>query len=104
VIAFTQFLSAKIERVAGTLGVSLLVTLSPIFIFAAAGNNWISAILPAAGVGLNNNLLMQLMDFRFLHLGSLSFWAPQVIMISTIVWIPICLILAVRSYCKHQVA
>lgn len=104
VIAFTQFLSAKIERVAGTLGVSLLVTLSPIFIFAAAGNNWISAILPAAGVGLNNNLLMQLMDFRFLHLGSLSFWAPQVIMISTIVWIPICLILAVCSYCKHQVA
>ena len=103
VITFTQFLSAKFQRVAGTLGVSLLATLAPIFIYAAAGNNWVSAILPAGGVGLNNNLLMQLVDFRFIHLGSLSFWVPQVIMLSTVTWIPICLVLAVHAYCKHQV-
>ena len=102
--ALTYFLSSKFERTAGTISVSLIVTLAPLFIFAAFGNNWISSILPAGGIGLNNNLLMQLVDFRFLHLGSHSFWTPQVTMLFTIIWIPIFLIFAVRSYCKHQVA
>ena len=102
--AFTYFLSSKFERAAGTISVSLIVTLAPLFIFAAFGNNWISSILPAGGIGLNNNLLMQLVDFRFLHLGTHSFWTPQVTMLFTIIWIPVFLILAVRSYCKHRVA
>lgn len=102
--AFTYFLSSKLDRVAGTLAISLLSTLAPIFIFVAAGNNWVSCILPAGGIGLNNNFLMQLVDFRFLHLGSHSFWTPQVTMLFTIIWIPVFLILAVRSYCKHRIA
>ena len=102
--ALTYFLSSKFERTAGTISVSLIVTLAPLFIFAAFGNNWISSILPAGGIGLNNNLLMQLVDFRFLHLGTHSFWTPQVTMLFTIIWIPVFLILAVRSYCKHRVA
>lgn len=102
--AFTYFLSAKLERVAGTICISLLAVVAPLFISAAAGTNWVSSILPAGGVGLTNNLLMQLVDFRFLHLGSYSFWTPQVTMLFTIIWIPVFLILAVRSYCKHRVA
>lgn len=102
--AFTYFLSSKLDRVAGTLAVSLLSTLSPIFIFVTVGNNWVSCVLPAGGIGLNNNLLMQLVDFRFLHLGSHSFWTPQITMLFTILWIPVFLILAVRTYNKHVVA
>lgn len=101
--AFTYFLSAKLERVAFTICISLLATLAPLFVSAALGTNWISSILPAGGVGLTNNLLMQLVDFRFLHLGSYSFWTPQVTMLFTIIWIPVFLILAVVSYCKHQI-
>ena len=101
--ALTYFLSSKFERTAGTISVSLIVTLAPLFIFAAFGNNWISSILPAGGIGLNNNLLMQLVDFRFLHLGSHSFWTPQVTMLFTIIWIPVFLTLAAWSYCRHQV-
>lgn len=101
--AFTYFLSAKLERVAGTICISLLAALAPLFISAAVGNNWISSILPAGGIGLTNNLLMQLVDFRFLHLGSYSFWTPQVTMLFTIIWIPVALILAVWSYCKYQI-
>lgn len=102
--AFTYFLSAKLERVAGTICITLLATVAPLFISAAAGTNWVSSILPAGGIGLTNNLLMQLVDFRFLHLGTHSFWTPQVTMLFTIIWIPVFLILAVRSYCKHQIA
>lgn len=102
--AFTYFVSAKHEKVAGVLGISLMSALAPTFIFIGLGNNWFSAILPTGGVGLSNNLLMQLVDFRFLHFGTHSFWTPQVTMFFTIIWIPIFLILAVRAYRKHQVA
>lgn len=102
--AFTYFLSAKLERAAAVICISLLAALAPLFIFAAAGTNWISSVLPAGGIGLTNNMLMQLVDFRFLHLGSHSFWIPHVTMLFTLLWIPVSLILAVRSYCKHQVA
>lgn len=101
--AFTYFLSAKLERVAGTICISLLAAVAPLFISAAAGTNWVSSILPAGGIGLTNNLLMQLVDFRFLHLGSYSFWTPQVTMLFTIIWVPIFLILAVRAYCRHRI-
>lgn len=101
--AFTYFLSSKLDRVAATLTISLLSTLAPIFIFVAAGNNWVSCILPAGGVGLNNNLLMQLVDFRFLRLGAHSFWTPQITMLFTVIWIPVFLTLAVRSYCRHRI-
>lgn len=102
--AFTYFLSAKLERAAAAICISLLAALAPLFIFAAAGTNWISSVLPAGGIGLTNNLLMQLVDFRFLHLGFHSFWIPYVTMLFTLLWIPVSLILAVRSYCKHQAA
>lgn len=102
--ALTYFLSAKLERVAGTISISLIATLVPLFAYFALGNNWLSSMLPAGGIGLNNNLLMQLVDFRFLHLGSYSFWTPQVTMLFTVVWIPVSLLLAVRSYSKHLVA
>ena len=101
--AFAYFLSAKLKQVAGTVTISLLITFAPIFIYTVLGNNWVSSILPTGGVGLSNNFLMQLVDFRFLHLGSHSFWTPQVTMLFTIVWIPVFLILAVRSYCKHKI-
>lgn len=101
--AFTYFVSAKQERVAGTLSLSLLFALAPTFIFMGLGNNWLSVILPTGGVGMNNSLLNQLVDFRFLHLGSHSFWVPQVTMFFTIIWIPVFLTLAVQAYCKHQV-
>lgn len=101
--AFTYFLSSKLDRVAATLATSLLSTLAPLFIFVAAGNNWVSCILPAGGIGLNNNLLMQLVDFRFLRLGTHSFWTPHITLLFTVMWIPVFLILAVRSYCKHQI-
>ena len=101
--SFTYYLSAKLERVAGTVCISLLAALAPLFISAAVGTNWVSSILPAGGIGLTNNLLMQLVDFRFLHLGSHSFWNPQVTMLFTIIWIPVFMTLAVWSYCKHQI-
>lgn len=103
-IALTYYISSKLDRVAGVLSFSLLLTIAPVFVGAAIGNSWIISLLPGGGAGLNSSLLMQLVDFRFLHLGTHSFWTPQVTMLFTIIWIPVFLFLAVRTYCKHRVA
>jgi hypothetical protein len=66
------------------------------------GENWISSILPSAGVGMRNNLLYQLTDLNYLHIGQISLWTPDVILVSAAVEIPIFLLMAVHAYCKHQ--
>lgn len=38
------------------------------------------------------------------YIGGMSFWTPHIILISAAIEVPIFLFLAVRSYCKHQVA
>ncbi|MEG1470124.1 MAG: hypothetical protein RSC31_05715 [Anaerovoracaceae bacterium] len=53
---------------------------------------------------MQNNLLYQLTDFDYLHIGQISIWAPYMMMAAAIIEIPVFLFLAVHTYCKHQVA
>ena len=51
------------------------------------GATWLSAILPSAGIGMQNNFLSQLANFNYLNIGGMSFWTsgpkkPYVILIS----------------------
>lgn len=104
-ISCTLFLSARCRDSLTVLLISIVVLFLPIFAYSAfAGVSWISTVLPSAGIGLQNNFLYQLYNFNFLHIGEASFWTPYVILISAAVEIPVFLFLAVRSYCKHQVA
>jgi hypothetical protein len=101
-ISCTLFLSAKCKDSLTVLLVSMLILFLPTFAYSAfAGSSWISMILPSAGIGLQNNFLYQLCNFNFLHIGAMSFWTPCVIIFSVIIEIPIFLILAIHSYCKH---
>lgn len=103
-ISCTLFLSAKCKDSLTALLVSLVIVLMPMFGYTALGASWITCILPSAGIGLQNNLLYQLANFNYLHIGGMSFWTPYVILISAAIEVPLFLFLAVRSYCKHQVA
>lgn len=104
-ISFTLFLSARCKDSVTVLLVSIIVLFLPIFAYSAfAGASWISTVLPSAGIGMQNNFLYQLYNFNFLHIGGMSFWTPYVILISAAVELPMFLFLAIRSYCKHQVA
>jgi hypothetical protein len=101
-ISCTLFLSAKCKDSLTVLLVSMLILFLPTFAYSAfAGSSWISTILPSAGIGLQNNFLYQLCNFNFLHIGAMSFWTPCVIIFSAIIEIPVFLILAIHSYCKH---
>lgn len=104
-ISCTLFLSARCRDSLTVLLISIVVLFLPVFAHSAfADASWISTVLPSAGIGMQNNFLYQLYNFNFLHIGEASFWTPYVILISAAVEIPVFLFLAVRSYCKHQVA
>lgn len=103
-VSFTFFLSARCKDSLTALLISIAVVLIPFFAYTALGVNWISAVLPSAGIGMQNNFLYQLINFNYLHIGNMSFWTPYVILIAAVVEIPVFLLLTVRSYCKHQVA
>jgi hypothetical protein len=103
-VSFTLFLSAKCKDSLIAILIAFTSCLLPIFANSALGENWISCILPSAGVGMKNSLLYQLIDLNYLHIGPISLWTPDVILVATAVEIPVFLLLAVRAYCKHQVA
>ena len=101
----TMFLSAKCKDSVTALLLSIVVLLLPaISYIAIGGSTWVSTILPSAGIGMQNNYLYQLINFNFLHVGDLSLWTPHVILVSAAIEIPVFLLLAVRSYCKHRIA
>lgn len=102
-VSFTLFLSARCKDSVTVIMIALTTCLLPIFAYTAMGTNWLSTILPSAGIGLQNNILYQLNDFNYLHIGSIGLWTPYVIIIASVVEIPVFLFLATRVYCSHEV-
>lgn len=102
-ISFTLFLSAKCKDAVTVVLIAIVMCLLPIFTYTT-GANWLTFILPSAGIGMQNSLLYQLTGFNFVHLGQISLWSPYVILTAAIFEIPIFLFLCVRAYCKHQVS
>ena len=103
-VSCTMFISAKCKDSLTAMLISIVILFAPMFSYGIFDANILSSILPSAGIGLQNNLLYQLIDFNYLHFGSISIWTPYIMLISSIIEIPLFLMLAVYSYNKHQVA
>lgn len=102
-ISFTLFLSAKFKDSISVILIAIVMCLLPIFTYSA-GANWLTFILPSGGIGLQNSLLYQLTGVTYVHIGQASIWMPYVTVAAAIIEIPVFLFLAVRTYCKHEVA
>lgn len=102
-ISFTLFLSAKFKDSISVILIAIVMCLLPIFTYSA-GVNWLTFILPSGGIGLQNSLLYQLTGVTYVHIGQASIWVPYVTVAAAIIEIPVFLFLAVRTYCKHEVA
>ena len=64
--------------------------------------DYLKALFPAGGVGLQNGILYDLTDFRFLNVGSFAIWTPYLIMFFVIIEIPCWIGLTIRSHNKHE--
>ena len=103
-VSCTLFLSAKFKDTLTVLLISIVVLFMPLFAYVAMGATWFSTILPSAGIGMQNNFLYQLADFNYLNIGGLSFWTPQIILLSAGIGLFMFTFLAIHSYYRHQVA
>jgi len=105
-ICFTLFLSTRFKNPITVLGLALGGCLLPtILSFAGSGaniENWIRLCLPSGGVGLRNSFFFELTEFNFLPLGPISVWTPYIIPIAAGIEIVLFLILAIRSYSRHE--
>lgn len=105
IISFTLFISSRLNGTVPSLALAILFCLLPIVVTIALPENigsWVRCLLPGGGIGLQNSLLYELIDFNFLHFGNTSVWMPIAIMVMAVLETPVFLGLAVYSYCQKK--
>jgi hypothetical protein len=103
-VSMSIFISSKVGKSVMAIAISFLFAILPLFAFVAlGGNNWLTAILPTGGVGISSGLFNQIIDYRFLNIGSFCFWTPQVTITFTLCWIPVLIFFSLKSYCNHRI-
>jgi hypothetical protein len=61
----------------------------------------VKALFPTGGIGLNNGLLYDLLDFNFLNIGNIAIWTPYMIVGIALIEIPLWVCMTIASYKKH---
>lgn len=97
-------ISAKVTETSTSMVLSLIIVMLPTLLYSVSGGvNWLLAIFPSASVGLSNNMLMSLVDLRFLMLGGRAFWYPEVLVFTAIVEFFLFGVITRIAYSRHQV-
>ena len=97
-------ISAKATETSTSMVLSLIIVILPTLLYSVGGGvNWPLAIFPSASVGLSNNMLMSLVDLRFLMIGGKVFWYPMVLVFTAIVELFLFGGITHIAYSRHQV-
>lgn len=104
VAAASLYISSRASETSVAMVLSLMVVFLPTPIYSVSGGvSWMIALFPSASVGLNNNMLMSIVDLRFLKIGNTVFWYPMIMMVTAIVGTVVFRILTHIAYSRHQV-
>ena len=86
VTAMALCISARVTETSTAMVLALFLVILPTRLYSIGGGaSWLIALLPSASVGLSNNMLMSLVDLRFLKLGDTVFWYPIILVCAAIV-------------------
>ena len=102
-ICFALFISARMRSAMVSMLFSLIVAILPTILYFAVGLSWLVFLWPSSGIGMQNSLMYQLLDTKFLTIGDRGIWVPWVIIAAAAVELVVFAVLSIRSYCKHQV-
>ena len=98
-------ISAGATETSTSMVLSLVIVMMPTLLYAISGGaSWLLALFPSASVGLSNNMLMSLVDLRFLMLGDKAFWYPMVLVFTIIGEFFLFWLMTHMLYARHQVA
>lgn len=104
VTAASLYISSRVTETSAAMVLSLMIVFLPTLIYSVTGGvSWLIALFPSASVGLSNNMLMSLVDLRFLKISNTVFWYPAVMMVTAVAGAIIFRILAHIAYGRHQV-
>ena len=102
----TLFFSAKCKTVQSALICAFAGAFVPMVIFTISNSRNILDILrcifPTSGLAFMNSLEGELLARNFVQIGSGYYWTPYIIAIAAGIWIPVCLVVTVVSYCKKE--
>lgn len=105
VTAMSLCISAQVTETSTSMVLALILVILPTLLYSIGGGaRWIIALLPSASVGLSNNMLMSLVDLRFLKLGDGVFWYPAVLVCTAAVEFFLFAVITHLVYSRHQVA
>lgn len=105
ITVMATWISAVMQETSTAMVISIIMVVLPTFMYMGIGCvNWLLAIMPAASVGLNNNMLYSLVDLRFLKIGGNAVWYPVVLVIADIIETVAFGIFCRFAYIRHQVS
>ncbi|MDD3307686.1 MAG: hypothetical protein PHO29_11415 [Acetobacterium sp.] len=107
VSAFALFVSSHIEMPVISVGIVIIMMFLPMIIHNNSESilgNWIRYCLPSSGISMTNSFLYTTISHEptFLRFGPWSFWAPVMIVVSSLIFIPIMIFLTLRSYTHYE--
>lgn len=102
-VSFVLFVSAKVETTLTSMLIALVTALLPSVLYTAIGASWIVYLFPAAGVGLQNAWLYQVVDINFLTFSNGVIWVPYVMIGVAVIELVIFTGFSIYAYCKHRV-
>lgn len=100
----TLFVSSQTHNTMVSMAVSFVIVLLPLMISWFIPDNVanvLKCIFPSGGIGLNNGILFDLIDLKFIAINRFVIWTPYLIMFLSIIEIPIWFFLTMRSYETH---
>ena len=103
-ICLTLFISSKASGNMVSLAIALLISILPLMLTWFIPSNIaciVKALFPTGGIGLNNGLLYDLVDFHFLNIGNIAIWTPYLIVGLALLEIPLWSYMTIRSHKKH---
>jgi len=104
VTSMSLCISARVTETSTSMVLSLIIVILPTLLYSISGGaSWLLAILPSASVGLSNNMLLSLVDLRFLMIGDKVFWYPVILVCTAAVEFFLFVALTHLVYSKHQV-
>ena len=103
-ICLTLFISSKASGNMVSLAIAFLVSIMPLMLTWFIPSNIaciVKALFPTGGIGLNNGLLYDLLNFNFLNIGNIAIWTPYMIVGVACLEIPLWIFMTIRNHNKH---
>lgn len=105
-VCLTLFISSRVSKNMISLILSITACMTPLVLGWVLPNyviDFLKALFPSGGIGLQNCILYDIIDFKYLNVGKFAIWTPYLIMLCAILEIPVWIMLTIRSHDKHVV-